>query len=85
MLVNAPVLLAPNFCKQFKLAVDASDDGAGGVPLQEDENGVIILFVISHIKLTNTRKYIPRLKNRVCPNSFSTIFEKSMFHPLLSL
>ena len=40
MLVNAPVLLAPNFCKPFKLAVDASDVGAGGVLLQEDENGV---------------------------------------------
>ena len=40
MLVNAPVLLAPNFCKPFQLAVDASDVGAGGVLLQEDENGV---------------------------------------------
>ena len=40
MLVNAPVLLVPNFCKPCKLAVDASDVGAGGVLLQEDENGV---------------------------------------------
>ena len=40
MLVNAPVLLAPNFCKPFKLAVDASDVGAGGVLLQEDEISV---------------------------------------------
>ena len=36
---NAPVLFVPNFCKPFKLAVDASDVGAGGVLLQEDENG----------------------------------------------
>ena len=34
------MLLAPNFCKPFKFAVDASDAGAGGVLLQEDENGV---------------------------------------------
>ena len=41
MLSNAPVLLDPNFCKSFKHAVDASDVGvAGGVLLQEDENGV---------------------------------------------
>ena len=35
-----PVLLAPNFNKELKLAVDESDVGAGGVLLQEDENGV---------------------------------------------
>ena len=40
MLSNAPVLLTPNFGKPFKRAVDASDVGAGGVFLQEDENGV---------------------------------------------
>ena len=34
------VLLAPNFNKEFKLAVDASDVGAGGVLLQEDDNVV---------------------------------------------
>ena len=30
---NAPVLLTPNSCKPFKLAVDACDVGAGGVLL----------------------------------------------------
>ncbi|MES9950010.1 MAG: RNase H-like domain-containing protein [Candidatus Thiodiazotropha sp.] len=40
ILNSAPVLLAPNFQKAFKLAVDASDIGAGGVLLQEDDNGV---------------------------------------------
>ena len=39
MLSNATVLLAPTFCKPFKLAVDASDVDAGVVLLQEDENG----------------------------------------------
>ena len=40
ILRSEPVLLAPNFNKEFKLAVDASDVGAGGVLLQEDDGGV---------------------------------------------
>ena len=40
ILRSEPVLLAPNFNKEFKLAIDASDVGAGGVLLQEDSNGV---------------------------------------------
>ena len=40
ILRSEPILLAPNFNKEFKLAVDASDVGAGGVLLQEDDIGV---------------------------------------------
>ena len=40
ILKSEPVLLAPNFNKEFKLAVDASDVGAGGVLLQEDGSGL---------------------------------------------
>ena len=40
ILKSAPVLLAPSFDKEFKLAVDASDVGAGSVLLQEDDNGI---------------------------------------------
>ena len=40
ILRSEPFLLAPNFNKEFKLAVDASDVGAGDVLLQEDDNGV---------------------------------------------
>ena len=40
VLISVPVLSAPNFNCVFKLAVDASDVGAGSVLLQEDENGV---------------------------------------------
>ena len=40
ILRNEAVLLAPNFNKEFKLVVDASDVGAGVVLLQEDDSGV---------------------------------------------
>ena len=40
ILTSSPVLSAPNFKVPFKLQIDASDIGAGGVLLQEDNNGV---------------------------------------------
>ena len=40
MLMHKQVLCAPNFQKPFKLAVDASNVGAGAVLLQEDVSGV---------------------------------------------
>ena len=40
ILKGAPVLLAPNFDRAFKLAVDVSDVGAGSVLIQEDDNCV---------------------------------------------
>ena len=40
MLKSVPVLSAPDFHHQFKLAVDASDVAAGPVLLQEDKDGV---------------------------------------------
>ena len=40
ILKSAPFLLAPDFDKCFKLAVDASDIGIGAVLLQENNNGI---------------------------------------------
>ena len=59
ILRSEPVLLGPNFNKEFKLAVDASDVGAGGVLLQEDETMVwIIQFVTFLESLTNIKRII---------------------------
>ena len=40
VLMSSPVLRAPNFEKQFKLAVDASDNGVGAVLLQSDDDAI---------------------------------------------
>ena len=40
LLVTTPVLAAPDFSRPFKLAVDASDTGAGAVLLQDNPDGV---------------------------------------------
>ena len=41
MLMNYPVLLAPNYSKEFILSVDASDVGAGAVLQQVDSEGIM--------------------------------------------
>ena len=40
LLVSTPVLSGPDFTRPFKLAVDASDCGAGAVLLTEDAKGI---------------------------------------------
>ena len=40
LLMSSPVLVAPDYDKPFKLAVDASDAGIGSVLMQEDDEGV---------------------------------------------
>ena len=56
ILKSPPVLLAPDFDKCFKLAVDASDVGIGAVLLQEIIMVFIIQFVTFARSLTNIRK-----------------------------
>ena len=53
---NEPVLLAPNFNKEFKIAVDASDVGAGGVLLQEDDSVVDHPSLLLFQKVEQTSK-----------------------------
>ena len=40
ILISEPVLIAPDFQKQFKLAIDDSDIGCGGVLMQVGEDGI---------------------------------------------
>ena len=40
ILMSSPVLTAPDFQKQFKLTVDGSDIGCGGVVMQEGEDQI---------------------------------------------
>ena len=53
---HEPVLLAPHFAKEFKLAVDDSDTDAGGVLLQDDSNGVIHPLCVFPKKIASIRK-----------------------------
>ena len=40
ILMSEPVLTAPDFYRQFKLAIDASDVGCGGILMQEGDNNI---------------------------------------------
>ena len=66
ILKSEPVLAAPDFQKPFKLAVDASDVGTGGVLLQEDEIGV------DHPVCYFSKKFSK------CQKNYSTIDKKSV-------
>ena len=54
--MNTPVLSAPNFDKQFKLTVDASDIGIGTALFQESDDGVDRVVCYFSKKLTKKSK-----------------------------
>ena len=72
VLMNSPVLSAPNFDKQFKLTVDASDVGIGAALFQENYDGVDRVVCYFSKKLTK------------CQKNYSTI-EKECLALLLAL
>ncbi|RKI44684.1 hypothetical protein D7V67_17065 [Clostridium paraputrificum] len=72
VLMNSPVLSAPNFDKQFKLTVDASDVGIGAALFQENDDGVDRVVCYFSKKLTK------------CQKNYSTI-EKECLALLLAL
>ena len=65
ILKNEPVLLAPNFAKIFKLAVEVSDTGAGSVLMQEDGNGVDHPVSYFSKGLTNIKRITLQLSKKV--------------------
>ena len=66
ILISEPVLITTNFQKQFKLAIDASDIGCGGVLMQVGEDG-IDHPISSYFprSLTSTKEIIPQSKGSV--------------------
>ena len=70
--MNSPVLVSPDFNKQFKLAVDASDVGIGAVLYQESDDNIDRVVSFYSKKLNRYQK------------NYSTI-EKECLGLLLSL
>ena len=66
VLLSTPVVMAPNFQKQFLLMVDASDVGAGAVLMQSDSEG------IEHPVCYFSRKFNPSQRN------YSTIEKEAL-------
>ena len=64
ILMNSPVLQAPNFEKAFKLQIDASDVGAGGVLIQEDESGIDHPVCYFSKSLISIKEIILQLKRK---------------------
>ena len=74
ILRNEPVLLAPNFNKEFKLAVDANDIGAGGVLLQEDDSGVDHPVCYFSKRFSKQQKNYLRRESMLVSHSCSSTF-----------
>ena len=68
------VLLAPNFDKEFKLAIGASDVDAGGVLLQEDDNGVDhpVCYFFQKVLQTSEELFYSRERMFVSHSCYST-------------
>ena len=61
LVTSSPVLCAPDFDKEFKLTVDASDVGAGAVLLQEGDDK------IDHPVASYSSKKFNKLKRIIVP------------------
>jgi hypothetical protein len=72
ILYSAPVLISPDYGKPFKLIIDASDIGAGGVVVQEDSH------FVDHPVSYFSKKFLKHQKN------YSTV-EKETLALLLAL
>ena len=57
LLINHPVLTAPDFSKEFKLVIDASDVGVCAVLLQEGKNEIDLPICYFSNKLDKHKNY----------------------------
>ena len=57
ILTNAPLLVPPDYSREFRLYVDSCDDGAGAVLMQEDQDG------IEHPICYYSKKYVKYQRN----------------------
>jgi hypothetical protein len=67
VLINHPVVTAPDFLKELRLAVDDSNVGVGALLLQEGKHDIYLPISFCSKSLTNIRKIIPQLKKNVLP------------------
>jgi len=86
-LASAPILVMPDFEKQFIIRTDASFDGIGGVLLQKDENGTEkpIHFVsrslkpaeknysITDLEGTSATYCVQKFKSYISGNKYETL------------
>ena len=59
MVINAPVLQAPDMSKQFIIETGSSDFGCGGVLLQKDDNGVLHPLAFESKKFSSAERNYP--------------------------
>lgn len=81
MLQRAPVLSAPDFTCPFKLAVDASDVAAGGVLLQEDQDGIDHPVCYFSRKFNKHQKNYSTIERMSCPHPRPTTLQYLCFLP----
>ena len=62
ILISEPVLIAPDFQKQFKLAIDAGDIGCGLVLMEVGEDGIDHPISYFSRSLISTKEITPLLK-----------------------
>ena len=65
VLASGPVLMAPDFERAFKVAVDASDVGVGAVLLQADSNGMDRPIAYFSKKLNRYKKVYSTIEKEV--------------------
>ena len=78
-LVEAPVLIHPDFTKSFKLDVDASDHSIGAVLSQDTENGECVVVYASRTLSKSERRYCVTRKEMLALVYFVKYFRHYLY------